>query len=241
MERKDLFENYITTHFKDNADLSKGRIELENNMFDRNIGRLLVEGKNVKILEIGFGTGFFINYLLSKGYHNIYGVELSKEETEYVKKNIYEKVECCVNTEKFLEEHKGEYDYIFMFDVLEHIPKNETVSLLTSINGSLKDGGVFCARVPNASNPFNINAMWGDFTHEFFYSARSLGQVNRLAGFSDIKVLPFKEENISWHGRITNITQKIMFPLIKLTIGLCRNGLDPIAHYTKNIYCICKK
>lgn len=241
MKRNDLFKNYITTHFSENAKLSDKRTKIENNTFDRNFKKILPENKDIKILEIGFGTGFFIKYLLSNGYKNIHGIELSDEETEYVKKNIYDGVECIESTEDFLEMCKNEYDYIFMFDVLEHIPKDETINFLMNVRNSLRYGGILSARVPNASNPFNINAIGSDFTHEFFYTARSLAQVNKIAGFFKIKILPFKEENITWHGRITNITQKIMFFLIKLLIGLCRNDLDPTAIYTKNIYCICKK
>lgn len=241
MKRNFLFKNYITTQFEHNAELSDERIRLENNTFDRNFKKILPNNKEVKILEIGFGTGFFIKYLLSNGYKNIYGIELSPEETEFVKKNIYNNVECVESTEDFLDKHKNDYDFIFMFDVLEHIPKDKTIDLLMKIKQALRSGGIFIARVPNASNPFNVNQFGNDFTHEFIYTARSLSQVNKIAGFSEIKILPFKEENISWHGRITNITQKIMFPLIKLIIGLCRNSLDPSTFYTKKIYCVCKK
>jgi len=242
MDRNYLFENYITTHFDDNADLSdERRLRLENNSLDRNLAGILPQNKNIRILEIGFGTGFFLKYLLTKEFKNIYGIELSSEETEFVKKNVYKNIECVLNPEDFLERHKNEYDFIFMLDVLEHIPKEQTITFLKKVRASLKNEGIFIARVPNVSNPLNVTLFSADFTHEFFYSARSLAQVNRLAEFSDIKVLPFKEENLTWHGKITNITQKMMFPVIKLAIGLSRSYLDPASFYTKNIYCICKK
>lgn len=241
MKRNDLFQNYITTHFSDRAYLSDERTKIENNTFDRNLKEVLPENRSVKILEIGFGTGFLIKYLLSNGYKNIHGIELSEEETVFVQKNIYSGVERVDSTEDFLEEHKNEYDLIFMFDVLEHIPKDKVIDLLIQIRQALRNNGFFIARVPNGSNPLNSNAYCCDFTHEFIYGASSLLQVNKIAEFSEIKILPFKEENISLHGKITNITQKIMFPLIKSIIGLCRNYLDPTAFYTKNIYCVCKK
>jgi cyclopropane fatty-acyl-phospholipid synthase-like methyltransferase len=239
MERNDLFKNYITT--QSNAELSDEKIKLENNTYDRNLRKLLPKNKEVKILEIGFGAGFFIRYLLSRGYENIYGIDLSEEETVFVKKNVYKNVECVESTENFLDKHNGEYDFIFMFDVLEHIPKDKIIDFLIKIKQALKSGAIFYARVPNASNPLNINMFGIDFTHEFIYTARSLSQINKIAEFSEVKILPCKEENISWHGKITNITQKIMIPLIKLMIGLCRSNLDPTSFYTKNIYCVCEK
>lgn len=241
MKRNYFFEHYITTNFDHNTDLSDRRLKLEYDGFDRNIKRLLQKNKDAKILEIGFGTGFFIKYLLSNGYKNIHGIELSREETEFVQKNVYDDVECVESAEDFLGLHKNEYDFIFMFDVLEHIPKDKTIDFLIKIKQALRNKGIFIARVPNGSNPLNSNASWRDFTHEFIYTARSLAQVNKIAKFSEIKILPFKEENITLHGRITNITQRVIFPLIKLAISLSRNDLDPMAFYTKNIFCICKK
>jgi len=241
MERNLLFKNYITTQLSHNANLSTKRIRLENNTFDRNLSSMLPMSKKAKILEIGFGTGLFIKYLLLKGYKNIYGVELSPEETKFVKKNVYKNVGCVKNTNDFLNKHKGEYDFIFMFDVLEHIPKDKTIDFLVKIRKSLKTEGSFIARVPNATNPFNINEFGTDFTHEFIYTPRSLLQVNKIADFSEINILPFKEENITWHGRITNITQGLMFFLIRMITVLSRNSLDPKPFYTKNIYCVCKK
>lgn len=241
MNRNQLFDDYIRTRFSDNTDLSDARIRLENDIFDRNLRKFLSEDRKVRILEIGFGTGFFLKYLLSNGYENVHGIDLSKDITEFVKKNVYDGVECVPSTEVFLDKHKGEYDYIFMFDVLEHVPKDETVGLLIKIREALKVGGVFIARVPSSGNPFNTTGLTSDFTHEVYYSARSLVQVNRLAKFSDVATFPFKEENLTWHGKITNVTQKIMIRFIKLMIGLNRCDLDPMSIYTKNMFCVCKR
>lgn len=241
MKRNFLFENYITTHFENNAELSPERIQLENNIFERNFKSLLPSNKEVKILEIGFGTGFFLKFLLDNGYKNIYGIDLSSEVTEFVKKNVYPNVECVECTEDFLGNHKNEYDFVFMLDVLEHIPKNETINFLMQVKESLVSGGAMVARVPNASNPFNINTFGSDFTHEFIYTANSLIQVNKIAKYSEVSIFPCKEENLSWHGKVTNVTQKFMFFFIKLIIGLCRSDLDSTSLYTKNIYCVCKK
>jgi len=241
MNRKYLFEKYISTHFEENSKLSNERINLEFCTFDRNFENILLNKKTKDIIEIGFGTGFFIKYLLSKGFNNIKGIEISKEETEFVKKYIYNNVEYVNDTNFFLNNNKYKYDFIFMLDVLEHIPKNETINLLKKVKNALKKDGTFIARVPNASNPFNCGIFSSDFTHEFIFTKSSLMQVNKLAGYTNIEILPFWEEDITIHGRITNITQKIMFIFIKLLIGLCRNHLDPNSYYTKNIYCICRK
>jgi 2-polyprenyl-3-methyl-5-hydroxy-6-metoxy-1,4-benzoquinol methylase len=241
MKRNFIFKNYISTQFSYNADFSPEKIKLEFNTFDRNFKKILPDNKNARILEIGFGTGIFIKYLLEKGYKNIYGIELSEEETDFVKKNVHDNVECVDKTEDFLEKHQNEYDFVCMFDVLEHIPKTETIDFLIKIKNSLRKNGIYIARVPNVSNPFNIEMFAGDFTHEFIYSARSLTQVNKIAGFSNVMVFPFKEENISWHSKITNITAPICYVFLRIFIGLNRCSSHPSSFYTKNIFCVCKK
>lgn len=239
--RKDYFNNYITTHFSANAVLDKKKDLLEFNTFDRNILQFLPKNKNAKVLEIGFGTGFFLKYLLKNNYRNIYGIELSNEETEFVKKNIYENVECVNNTEEFLDNHHNEYDFIIMSDVLEHIPKNETVTFLKKVKDALKKDSIFIAKVPNGSNPFNVQMFICDFTHEFIYSTESLIQVNKLAGFKKIQIFPQKEENKTWHSKITNITAPICYSFLKILVGLNRCSLNAQSFYTKNIFCVCKK
>lgn len=241
MKRNQLFKDYITTHHHANTDFSENKISLEFNTFDRNIRQYLPKNKDAKILEVGFGTGYFLKYLLSLGYTDVGGIEMSPEATDFVKTNIYSNVICVESTQDYIAEHKHEFDLIIMFDVLEHIPKPETIDFLVVIKDGLKVGGVFIARVPNASNPLNINAFGSDFTHEFIHTAKSLLQVNRITKFSHIEIHPFKEENISLHSKVTNITQPIMFFIIRILIGLARNDLDPTSLYTKNIYCVCIK
>jgi len=241
MKRKDLFKNYIETQYKEQTDFSINKIRLEFNTYDRNFKKFLPCNKNVKILEIGFGTGYFLKYLLENGYRNIYGIELSDEETEFVKKNVHNNVECVDETEKFLDKHQNEYDFICMFQVLEHIPKSETINLLKKIRASLRNNGIFIATVPNSSNPFNIFAFGADFTHEFIFNAKSLAQVNKLAAFSDTQIYPCREENLSWHSKITNITAPIFHFLLKIFVGLNRCYLSPNDFYTKNLLCVCRK
>lgn len=241
MNRKEYFDDYLSTHFSRNAGQDDKRDGLEFATFDKNFGPVLPKSKNAKILEIGFGTGFFLKYLVKNGYTNVKGIELSAEETDYVRVNVYSEVEAVETTEGYLAEHLKEYDFIVMLDVLEHIPKTDTINFLRCIHASLADGGQLLVRVPNGSNPLNIQMFVCDFTHEFIYSTESLRQVNSLARFSKSEVRPFKEEGMSTHGRITNVTQPIMFFLLRMLMGLNRSYQNNESFYTRTIFCISKK
>ena len=243
MERKQIFENYMSTHSAGYTDFSKDKLRLQFNSYNRNYATLLPNNKEASILEIGFGSGYFIKYLLSRGYTNIHGIELSDEEAKFVKKFIYDNdnIDCVESTENFLDENINKYDFIYMSQVLEHIPKDNVIDLLVKIKNSLKDSGIFVANTPNINNPFNIKVSGGDFTHEFIFNPESLRQVCMIANFYEIKILPFKEENITWHGKVTNIVSKISYFFTRIIIGLNRCYLSPSNIYSANIYCVCKK
>lgn len=231
----EAFENYISTHFSENVDFSKKRLDIEFNQFDNNFIPILPEKKKIKILEIGFGTGYFIKYLLDKGYNQIDGIEISPEVTEFVKKKIYNNVECVADTEIYLAGKPGQYDLIVMLDVLEHVQKDQVFSFLKQIKSALKKEGAVVARVPNGANPFNAQIFNDDFTHEFFYTAESLKQVFKISGFDNIVVNKWREENITLHSKITNITSILLAPLLKIQMGLMRVYFRKDNYLSRNI------
>ena len=61
---------------------------------------------------------------------------------------------------------------------------------MTTSRRALVPGGVFVARVPNAVSPFGGHIRYGDFTHESWYTARSVRQLAAAAGFGSVTVLP---------------------------------------------------
>ena len=161
------------------------------------------------------------------GFSNFEGVEIGKEQFEFTKKNITNRVHLIKNTVTFLEKKKKYYDIIIMLDVLEHISKDQVLEYLT-IKKSLKTGGKFIFRVPNGSNPYNyFNVYGGDFTHETVFTKKIIKQISGTIGFSSVLVFGQEEEDVSFHGKITNITQKIIFIFLDFFIQLQRLGHEP--------------
>ena len=75
-------------------------------------------------------------------------------------------------------------------DVLEHLVKNEVLDTFDCVMSALAPGGVFVARVPNAVSPFGGHIQHGDFTHESWFTERSVRQLAAAAGFRSVTVLP---------------------------------------------------
>ena len=63
------------------------------------------------------------------------------------------------------------------------------VSGRDAVAAALRPGGRFVARVPNAVSPLGGHTRYGDFTHETWYTARSIRQLAAAAGLGPVQVI----------------------------------------------------
>jgi 2-polyprenyl-3-methyl-5-hydroxy-6-metoxy-1,4-benzoquinol methylase len=76
-------------------------------------------------------------------------------------------VDC---TQSFLGDKIDNYDIIFMLQVLEHIPKESVIGLLSAVRKSLREGVVAIIEVPNiANNTIGVELFYSDFTSGGLY------------------------------------------------------------------------
>lgn len=151
--------------------------------------RFLPKSKDSKILDVGCGTGLFLYYLKHFGYKNHSGIDISKENIEFVRENITGKCEY-IDMFEYLSGKENWFDMIVMNDVLEHVAKEKAIRLVELVYKSLKIKGLVLIRVPNMENPVAVYQRWADFTHSVSFTGHSLKMVLRLGGFRDIAVYP---------------------------------------------------
>lgn len=144
--------------------------------------------KEAKIVDLGCGFGDLIYTLMHKGFKNVLGVEIGELQINYMKQKGIPFVKKDIIS--FLKEVNDSFDLIFMFDVLEHFYKSEVIEILSLAKRSLNQTGHIVLRVPNAEAIFKGSIMYGDFTHETFFTKRSLIQLAGALGFSSIQVYP---------------------------------------------------
>ena len=77
---------------------------------------------------------------------------------------------------------------ITLNDVLEHMPKDKVIPLLSLSRQSLKAGGKLILKTPNLGNFFTVYLRYKDFTHESGFTEKSLHQVLWIAGFRDMTI-----------------------------------------------------
>lgn len=239
MYRDEFYKKYLTSvnYLQDNLEKNFDALVY----FNENIEKTIPKNKNIKVLDIGCGYGSFLNTLKKRGYKNLFGVEKGEEQIKFLNSkglNVFN-----LDIFEFLKNDKNnQYDLITMFDVLEHFNKDEVVLLLSQIKEKLTDNvGLLIIRVPNGEAIFKGSIMYGDFTHETFFTKRSLIQIFNTYGFKEIEVYPDYQFGKSFKAKIAKL---VFLSFVKLYKTLLYIEHHPSIEYfvpTQNIIGIIKK
>lgn len=208
--------------------------------FNHHILHHLPHDKEANILDIGCGYGRYLKALITSGYINSFGIDVSQEQINYARDNLF-----LINVEytdaiSYLEKIKCSYDAILLLDVIEHIDLDDSIKLLKLIHHSLSNEGILIIQVPNAISPLSIHRYW-DITHQRAYTVHSIEQCLRLCGFSTIKhfaLPPFIHgvrsffSTFMWHCFFKPLLSFYMF---------VANGNSMGGIYTSNMLTIAKK
>jgi len=101
--------------------------------------------KHIEILDIGCGTGEFIQYANKLGYLNTYGIDISLTLVNIAKDKGIEKI--AVADACNIPFKDNEFDFIILADVIEHIPNYG--DCLMEAHRVLKKGGRAFIVYPN--------------------------------------------------------------------------------------------
>lgn len=149
----------------------------------------LLNNKQNRVLEIGFGKGHFLNVLKGSGYKNVEGVEIDNDLYSYaVARELGFKL-FNIDGIDFLRKNKSKYDLIFVIDVLEHIPLNNLSLFLSLLNKNLNKNGVCVIRTVNAESVLTGSFMrYIDSTHLNSFTRFSIMPLLAESGFKNILI-----------------------------------------------------
>jgi SAM-dependent methyltransferase len=106
--------------------------------------RVFGERKDLSILDIGCGKGWHLDFLKSKGYTGVRGVEVNATGAKAARARGLKVDEGLLENQRYPD---GSWDVVYMDQVIEHL--EEPAPLLAEVFRILKPGGILWASVPN--------------------------------------------------------------------------------------------
>ncbi len=179
--RDRLYESYATQHS------GSGSAEATAVSYRHGIRPLLPPPSAGPVVDIGCGSGQLVRCLLADGYDAV-GIDISPEQVALARAGGLPQVRLGDHRE-LLRERPGEFAAVTATDLLEHLTKPEVLATFDAVAAALRPGGRFVARVPNAVSPFGGHIRYGDFTHETWYTARSVRQLAAAAGLGAVQAI----------------------------------------------------
>ncbi len=215
--RNILYNNYYSTQAGQLTTKSiQSKFEEETKVFIAEIIPIINKNKSIKILDLGCGTGSFINALKISGYERIEGIDISSEQVSIANQMGLTEVKIG-DIVAFLKLSKSKYDLISCMDIIEHFTKDELVELLDLIKLNLNDAGTIIARTPNMDAPYASLYANGDFTHENYLNTQSAVQLFKSIGYHNINIYP---SYIRVNGFLKEFVRKILWSVLKLKIKI---------------------
>tara|TARA_B100000989_G_scaffold298918_1_gene291055 strand:+ start:31548 stop:32249 length:702 start_codon:yes stop_codon:yes gene_type:complete len=129
-----------------------------------------------KIIEIGYGKGFFLDWAKNKKL-DIIGYEINKD---FHKKAEQNHRVILGNGSNISKEVSDKFDLIILFDVIEHISKEDLLNFFQNLSELLNKDGEILLRFPNGSSAAGLEYFNSDLTHFSFLNRRSLKMIAEL-------------------------------------------------------------
>lgn len=154
--------------------------------------RLKTGSRDIKILDVGCGNGFFLEMLQSRGIKEVYGIEPSRKaklkSSNFLKNRIKNEIfKSGVYPLNF-------FDVITCFHTLDHV--SDPNSFLQDAYGILKRNGFTFFVVHNCDSflakAFGEKLAIFDIEHIYLFNKHTLKLIFRKNGFKKIKIFPVK-------------------------------------------------
>jgi 2-polyprenyl-3-methyl-5-hydroxy-6-metoxy-1,4-benzoquinol methylase len=184
--RKVLYERYVSNFKGAQSRWSDAELASYFAWSERKFGPAL-EGlaKDARIVELGCGPGYMLEFLGRKGFRQVSGIDISAEQVALAKARG---CDASVNDVfRHLEEGRESYDAIMALDFIEHFHKDELMTLMPALFGALRKGGRLILQTPNGEGLFPRQVIYGDLTHLTVLTPSSMSQLLASFGFTRVR------------------------------------------------------
>jgi len=166
--------------------------------------------KAARILDIGFGGGWFLAACLKLGYHNLSGADFGIAHKDYIRDWAPNRItlhEIQNDIGEFLSKKQEQYDLIHMSHVIEHIPKYSLLWVVDALYWALKSGGSVLLRTPNMEGPCASSSMYVTLAHEYGFAGSNLVSLLDICGFDDVRLVDFPAEASTLKQHLGNLVR----------------------------------
>lgn len=235
--RKRLYGRYLSGFQADQIEARQSRLKTYFRWLDHKLGSVLsVVPRGAAVLEIGCGAGDILEYLGSRGFMNVEGVDHSAEQVDAARQRGLNA--RLADASEYLASRKGGLGLVIAFDVIEHFTKDELLDLFDALHSALKPGGTLILQTPNGEGMFARSIIYGDLTHTTVFTSLSLRQILTATGFTDARFIECGPAAMNLKG----IIKTALWQLVRLRANLCRfielGTTQKI--WTSNMICVAK-
>jgi len=186
-----------------------GKATPEDDAYFSKIRKTFNLNNNLRVLEIGFGNGNFLNYCKNNNW-DVCGVEIIPTLVDRALKAGFLAVDSIDSIPN------KTFDLIVCFDVLEHIEPKEVVNFLKKIKDLLNLDGSLIVRTPNGASPLGLANQYGDVTHVNVVTATKIGYWSNNVGLE----LRYQNGDVYpiYNGRILKVPTRMIKKILQLLI-----------------------
>ena len=171
--------------------------------------------RDLRVLSISCGPGYFVKMLKDEGYTNVLGIDSEYDKVQYAPAKG---LNCIVaNAVEFLQGLSEPFDVIVCEQELNHLTKEEMVQFLQLCYRSLRSNGSLLVHGLNGANPLTgSDASAQNFDHFNTFTEYSLQQVMEYSGFGRVRTFPlnlfvFYNNPLNYVGLIASTTLSLLF------------------------------
>lgn len=161
--------------------------KVRRNIFEREMARLGVDWKHSDVLDVGSGTGFWIDAWKDLGVHSITGSDVTQVAVDHLQAAYPDSRFTRLDISGVLESQHtgGPYNVISAFDVLFHITNDARFAdAIANISRLLTPSGYFIF----SDNFLHGHGVRGD--HQVSRSLQEISDIVTKAGFQIIRRVP---------------------------------------------------
>jgi 2-polyprenyl-3-methyl-5-hydroxy-6-metoxy-1,4-benzoquinol methylase len=122
--RDRLFHAYVSTRVGTYRPADAAALERDRRLFAPLVRRFLPPNRDAEILEVGCGSGSFLDFLRREGYRRMHGIDVAPEQVRPARTLGIEDAELA-DAAAYLGARPDAYDLIVALDVIEHFPKDD--------------------------------------------------------------------------------------------------------------------